>query len=266
MTGSSVIFSDAAESVVHIIAVWFAWYALRVTERPPDAEHHYGHEKISFVSAGVEGSLICIAAVVIIVSAVTKLVVGIQLERLELGTIITAGAGLVNTALGVFLVRTGRKSQSLVVEANGRHVLTDAWTSAGAVGGLLLANYTGILWIDPVMAILFAANIMREGLRLVTTSVNGLMDRSDEALESAARVALDAFVADNNLSYHRFRLRMVGLKPFVDFHLQFPDTMPMNEAHALATDAEEAVRSAMRRKEAEIFTHLEPTTVPEDHT
>ena len=266
LTGSSVIFSDAAESVVHIMAVWFAWYALRITERPPDAEHHFGHEKIAFVSAGVEGALICIAAVVIIVSAITKLVVGVHLERLDVGMTITAAAGFINALLGFYLIRTGKKANSLVVEANGRHVMTDAWTSAGAVGGLLLASLTGMQWLDPVMAILFGANIIREGSRLIFLSLDGLMDKADPKLEVAARAALKQYADEHSISYHRFRLRMMGAIPHVDFHLQFPDDMQMNVAHQMATQAEDVVREALNSPRTEVFSHLEPTTVPQDHT
>ena len=113
LTGSSVIFSDAAESVVHIVAVWFAWYALRLGNKPPDADHPYGHDKVSFLSAGVEGGLICIAAIVIIISAVEKFVVGVDIQKLELGISITAGAAAVNLALGLYLLRTGKRNRSL---------------------------------------------------------------------------------------------------------------------------------------------------------
>ncbi|HBB26789.1 MAG TPA: cation transporter, partial [Bacteroidetes bacterium] len=150
LTGSAVIFSDAAESVVHIVAVWFAWYALRVGAKPPDEEHPYGHDKVSFLSAGVEGGLICIAAIVIIISAAQKLIVGVELQKLDIGMSITAGAAVINLALGLFLISTGKKNKSLVVEANGRHVMTDVWTSAGAVAGLFIAQMTGMLWLDPV--------------------------------------------------------------------------------------------------------------------
>lgn len=269
LTGSSVIFSDAAESVVHIVAVWFAWYAIRLTERPPDAEHHYGHEKIAFISAGVEGALICIAAVVIIGSAIQKLVAGVELQRLDIGMSITAGAGALNALLGWYLIRTGRNNHSLTVEANGKHVMTDAWTSAGAVLGLILAQWTGLLWLDPVMAILFGANILWEGGRLVITSVDGLLDRTDAALEQRAHNLLTDLLThqlkDTGVTYHRLRLRMSGHIPHIDFHLQFPDEMPIAEAHQIATDIEEQLRLAMQRPNTEVFTHLEPTTHPGDH-
>ena len=265
LTGSSVIFSDAAESVVHVIAVWFAWYAVRLAAEPPDKEHHYGHEKIGFVSAATEGALICIAAIVIIISAVEQLVVGVQIQQIGIGTAITAGAGLVNLALGQYLIRTGRAHRSLTVEANGKHVMTDVWTSLGAVAGLLVAWWTNILELDPIIAIIFAGNILREGVGLVYTSVQGLMDRTDPELERQATEALDVFVTDRGLSYHRFRLRMAGRVPHVDFHLQFPDTMTVKTAHDLATEAEWLVKEVLVTESAEVITHLEPMTHPKGH-
>jgi len=265
LTGSSVIFSDAAESVVHVIAVWFAWYAVRLAAEPPDDEHHYGHQKIGFISAAVEGALICIAAIVIIVTAVERLVVGIELQRLGLGTMITAGAGLVNLALGQYLIRTGRRERSLVVEANGKHVMTDVWTSLGAVAGLLLAWATGVYALDPIIAMLFAGNILREGVGLVYTSAQGLMDKTDPDLERRSVETLDAFAAQHGVTYHRFRLRMAGRVPHVDYHLQFPDEMSVKDAHDLATASELLVQKALGLEDAEVITHLEPRTHPSGH-
>lgn len=264
ITGSSVIFSDAAESVVHVIAVWFAWYALRVGSKPPDDEHPYGHDKISYMSAGVEGGLICIAAIVIIASATEKLIVGVELQQLDIGISITAGAALVNLALGTFLIRTGKRKQSLVVEANGRHVMTDVWTSAGAVGGLFIAQWTGLLWLDPIIAMIFGANIIREGSKLVAISVKGLMDTSDPALTDRVHTTLSTFCTEHACSYHRLRLRTSGAIVHVDYHLLLPDAMPLVEAHALATRLEERVRASIDLP-SEVFTHLESQTQPDDH-
>lgn len=264
LTGSSVIFSDAAESVVHVVAVWFAWYALRVGSKPPDDEHPYGHDKISYMSAGVEGGLICIAAIIIIVSATNKLVVGVELQKLDVGMSITAGAALVNLALGTYLIRTGRQKKSLVVEANGRHVMTDVWTSAGAIGGLFLAKWTGLLWLDPAFAILFGANIIREGGKLVAISVKGLMDTSDPQLLERAHATLAAFCSARGCSYHRLRLRTSGTVVHIDYHLTLPDSTPLMEAHALATRLEEEVRACIDLP-SEVFTHLESVTQPDGH-
>jgi cation diffusion facilitator family transporter len=264
MTGSSVIFSDAAESVVHIIAVWFAWYALGVVSRPPDEDHPYGHDKISFMSAGIEGGLICIAAIVIIVSAVNKLVVGVDLQQLDIGMSITAGAALVNLILGLYLIRTGKQHSSLVVEANGRHVMTDVWTSAGAVAGLFIAQWSGYLWLDPVIAIVFGANIIREGGKLVAISVRGLMDHADPELRARTQKIIDTYCQTHGLEAHRLRLRATGNNVHVDYHLMFPDDMRMQEAHTLATHLEDAIRAEIGQS-AEVFTHLESHTQPDGH-
>lgn len=264
ITGSVAIFSDAAESVVHIIAVGFAWRALRIMHRPPDEDHHFGHEKVGFLSAGVEGGLIVLAAGVIVWTAVEKLLVGITLEQVGLGSAITAGAGAVNAILGWYLVRTGRTEHSLVITANGKHILTDAWTSAGAVIGLLLATWTGWLFLDPVLAILFGLNIVREGYRLMFASVNGLMDRTDPELEGLARAHITTFVREHGLDFHRLRLRASGPRVHVDFHLIFPDDMSVADAHALATELEERIATAMP-KHAEVISHIEPRTQPDGH-
>lgn len=264
LTGSSVIFSDAAESVVHVIAVWFAWYALRVGSKPPDEEHPYGHDKISFMSAGVEGGLICIAAIVIIASATEKLIVGVQLQKLDIGMSITAGAAAVNLALGTFLIRAGKRHQSLVVEANGRHVMTDVWTSVGALAGLFLAKWTGLLWLDPVIAMVFGANIIREGGKLIALSVKGLMDSSDPKLLERVHDTLASFCTEYGCSYHRLRLRTSGTIVHVDYHLLLPDATPMIEAHALATRLEDRVQAAIALP-SEVFTHLESVTQPDGH-
>lgn len=264
MTGSSVIFSDAAESVVHVVAVWFAWYALRVGAKPPDEDHPYGHDKVSFMSAGVEGGLICIAAIVIIVSATEKLMVGVSLQKLDIGMSITAGAALVNLALGWYLISTGKKNKVLVVEANGRHVMTDVWTSAGAVAGLFIAQLTGMLWLDPAIAILFGANIIYEGGKLMSISVKGLMDTSDPELLQRVQLVLTDFCFDHNCSYHRLRLRSSGNMVHVDYHLILPDEMTMHEAHSLATSCEELIRAAIDHN-TEVFTHLESVSQPDGH-
>lgn len=264
MTGSSVIFSDAAESVVHVVAVWFAWYALRVGSKPPDEEHPYGHDKVSFMSAGVEGGLICIAAIVIIVSATEKLVVGVSLQKLDIGMSITAGAALVNLVLGWYLIKTGKQNKVLVVEANGRHVMTDVWTSAGAVAGLFIAQLTGMLWLDPAIAILFGANIVYEGGKLMSISIKGLMDSSDPVLLQRVQLVLTDFCIDHNCSYHRLRLRSSGNMVHVDYHLILPDEMTMHEAHSLATAGEELIRAAIDHN-TEVFTHLESVSQPDGH-
>ncbi|NQW30037.1 MAG: cation transporter [Ignavibacteria bacterium] len=264
ITGSVVIFSDALESVVHILAVAFAWFALRVSQRPPDKDHHFGHDKISFVSAGVEGALIAIAAIAIVVTAVQRLISEPIIQNLSTGIFITAGAGMVNAALGFYLLRVGRKQRQILIEANGKHVLTDAWTSAGAVLGLTIAWWSGLHWLDPLIAIVFAANIIREGVSLVSTSVNGLMDKSNEILELQARTLLNEFCARNNCNFHRLRLRESAARVHIDFHITMSDDTPIVHAHSIATLAEDFLKKNMDPT-IEVFSHIEPNSLPDDH-
>lgn len=264
-TGSTVILSDALESVVHQLAVVFAWYSLRVSYRPPDANHTYGHDKIAYFSAGFEGGLIGIAALVIISTAIERIISGVELEALGLGTALTAGAGLVNAFLGWYLVHVGKSERSLVVEANGRHILTDAWTSAGAVGGLLAAMGTGWMLFDPLAALLFGAHILLVGYRLIRRAVMGLMDTAEPAAVERARQALEEFRRQHPvLSIHRLRMRESGQRMYVDFHVQFPDGTPIEEAHRLASEAEQCVARALDRP-SDVTSHLESSHHPDGH-
>jgi cation diffusion facilitator family transporter len=264
-TGSTVILSDALESVVHQLAVAFAWIALRLSYRPPDKNHTYGHDKIIYFSAGFEGGLIGLAALVILYTAIEQLLRGPRLEHLDVGTALTAAAGAFNAVLGWYLVHVGKTEHSLVIEANGRHVLTDAWTSAGAVVGLLLAMVTGWLVLDPLFALMFGAHILREGYRLVRRAVLGLMDTADPASVERAHQSLERFRQRYPmLMFHRLRLRESGQRMYVDFHVQFPDGTPIEEAHRIATEAEQSVARALGRP-SDVTSHLESAHHPEGH-
>lgn len=264
-TGSTVILSDALESVVHQLAVAFAWLSLRWSYRPPDENHPYGHDKIAYFSAGFEGGLIGLAAVLIVYTAIERIIGGVELEALGLGTALTAGAGAVNALLGWYLVRVGKSERSLVVEANGRHILTDAWTSAGAVIGLLAAMGTGWLLLDPLAALLFGGHILLEGYRLVRRAVDGLMDTVDPATVARAHQALEEFRQRHPiLSVHRLRMRESGQRIYVDFHLQFPDGTPIEEAHRIASEAEQSIAHALDQP-SDVTSHLESAEHPDGH-
>ena len=179
LTGSAAILSDAAESVIHVVAVGFAAFSLRLSTRPADDRFHYGYERITFFSAGFEGAMIILAAVYIIIAAIEKWRAGLHLQNLGWGTLFVLAASVINALLGWYLVRTGRKNHSLILEANGKHVLTDSWTSFGVVAGLGLVLATGWKPFDPLCAIVVAVNILWSGGHLVWRSVRGLMDYSD---------------------------------------------------------------------------------------
>jgi cation diffusion facilitator family transporter len=192
MTHSTAILSDAAESMVHVIAVAFAVFSLRLSTKPAAPQFLYGYERITFFSAGFEGAMIIVAAVAILVSAVKDWLAGLQLQNLGAGTLLVLAAGIVNAVLGYYLIRLGRKTKSLILEADGRHVITDSWTSFGVVTGLGLVMLTGWKPFDPLVAIAVAINILWSGGRLVWHSALGLLDYSDPGAGRQIRAALDS--------------------------------------------------------------------------
>jgi cation diffusion facilitator family transporter len=257
ITGSAAVLSDAFESVIHVLAVGFATYSMWLSARPADADHPYGHDKVSFFSAGVEGALICVAAVSIIVVAVRKWIVGLALEQLTTGILLVALAGAVNAVLGAYLLWQSKRHRSLILEANGKHVLTDSWTSLGVIAGLALVAATGWKPFDPICAILVALNIVWSGHRLVSRSVRGLMDESDSAAHAVIVAVLERACAERGVSYHALRHRDTGLAYFVEFHLVAPREAPLEEAHRIATEIEEEVARALPLP-SEVISHVEP--------
>jgi cation diffusion facilitator family transporter len=256
ITGSAAILSDAAESVVHVAAVAFAAYSLWLSLRPADASHPYGHDRISFFSAGVEGMLIAIAAIYILYESIRKWIVGLEIENLGPGMLWVAGAGAVNLALGLYLVWQGKRHRSLILVANGKHVLTDSWTSLGVIVGLLLVAWTGWLPFDPIVAILVALNILWSGGKLVRESVGGLMDEGDPEVHRQLVELFDRETAARGLQYHELRHRNSGTRIWVDVHLLFPADTAIADAHRQATEIE-AITKAELPVPARINTHLE---------
>lgn len=261
LTGSSAILSDAAESIVHLLAVGFAVFSLSLSLRPASPRFPFGYERITFFSAGFEGAAIVLAAAVITVAAVQDLVHGVEVRELGLGTLLVAAAALVNGLLGWFLIRTGRRTHSLILEANGTHVLTDTWTSLGVVVGLLLVQTTGWLLLDPLCAIAVAANILWSGGKLIYRSVGGLMDYVDPQTGRLIQRVLKDLCQQLGVSYHGLRFRSMGFRLKVEFHLLFPAETPLGEAHRVATRIETLLSGRLGRP-ADVTTHLEAI---EDH-
>jgi len=261
-TGSSAIFSDAAESVVHVVAVAFAVFSLWLSTRPAVPSFHYGFERITFFSAGVEGAMIVLAAGSILVTTVQKWKHGLTLEHLGRGTLLIVAAGVLNAVLGLYLLRIGKRNHSLILEADGKHVLTDSWTSFGVVAGLILVMVTGWKPFDPIIAIAVAVNILWSGGRLLRQSIQGLLDYSDPKVGHLIRARLDAACEDLGLQYHGVRFRTTGYRQIIEVHLLFPYSIPLGEAHRLATIVEERLAQDLETP-AEITTHLESL---EDHS
>ncbi len=256
LTGSAAILSDAAESVVHVAAVAFAAWSLRVSFRPADAQYPYGHAKIAFFSAGFEGAMIILAALYIVVVSLQKLILGFELERLGLGTALTAAAAVINGALGVYLVRTGRRRRSLILTANGRHVLTDCWTSLAVLVGLGLVMLTGRQALDPLCGLLMAANILRTGIGLVRTAGAGLMDAADPEVQARLVAVLDAETLRRGIAYHGLLHRNAGDRLWVECHLLFAADTPLAAAHRTATAIEHAIAATLGSR-THVTTHLE---------
>ncbi|MBZ5646741.1 MAG: cation diffusion facilitator family transporter [Acidobacteriia bacterium] len=261
LTGSAAILSDAAESVIHVIAVTFAAFSLWLSTRPADDKFLYGYERITFFSAGFEGAMIILAAFAIIYSAIHKWLHGLELQRLGLGTLLVLAASIINALLGWYLVRTGKKNHSLILEANGKHVLTDSWTSFGVVGGLCLVLITGWKPFDPICAIAVALNILWSGGALVWRSATGLLDYADPGVGRRLRERLDQLCQELGVEYHGVRFRMTGQRLLIEVHLLFPHTTAVGEAHRIATIIEERLPESLEIP-AEVLTHLESL---EDH-
>ena len=256
LTGSSAILSDAAESVVHVAAVIFASFSLRLSFRPPDRDHLYGHAKISFFSVGFEGAMIILAAVYIIYESVHKWVTGLELSNLGAGSILTAAAVVINGGLGAYLVWLGRRRHSRILEANGKHTLTDCWTSIAVLIGLLLVLTTKWLPFDPILGILMACNILWSGAGLVKSAFSGLMDKTDPEAHKTLVGILDRETKVRGLGYHDLRHRNTGDAHSVEFHLLFQEGETLQHAHRIATEIERAIEASLQPR-AFVTTHLE---------
>lgn len=257
LTGSSAIFSDAAESVVHVLAVGFAAWSLRFSLLPADREHNYGHAKVSYFSAGFEGAMIALAAIFILYKAVVEIRTGPELDRLGLGMGITFLTVVINSLLGWRLLKVGRRTGALILEANGKHVLTDVWTSAGAILGLVLAVLTGWLYWDPICAILLAVNILFTGFNLIRRGVRGLMDQVDPKTAARLETLLERECDARRIRFHELRCRNLGNSWWVDLHLLFPRGTPIERAHEVASQVEDVLKASLPGHSS-VNTHLEP--------
>jgi cation diffusion facilitator family transporter len=261
MTGSVAILSDALESVIHLLATGFAAFSLWYSIRPADRGHPYGHGKIAYFSSGFEGGLIMIAAIVILVTAISDLISGPVVERLSTGLFITGGLAVVNLILGLTLVKVGKSHDSVVLVANGRHVLTDMWTSVGVVAGLTLVWATDLVWLDPVLAILVALNILWMAVSLMKQAVSGLMEQAEAILS----ILDDAKRSETISGFHQLRHRRVNDQLFVEYHLLFPESLTVSEAHERSHEVEDRIQARFDKRGIIVTAHLEPDSHDSAH-
>jgi cation diffusion facilitator family transporter len=231
-THSVAILTDALESIVNVVAGFFGLYSLYLSAKPRDADHPYGHGKIEFISAAIEGSMITIAGILILIESIRNLVYPQELHRLDFGILLIGSTAVINFIIGSICIRTGSRNNSLALVASGKHLHSDTYSTAGIFIGLILIYFTGIAWIDSAVAIVFSVIIFITGFRIVRKSLAGIMDERDKALLNQLIEALDSNRNKNWMDLHNLRIIKYGSVLHIDCHLTVPWYLNVHEAHA----------------------------------
>jgi cation diffusion facilitator family transporter len=261
VTDSVGLLSDALESFVNLAAAMMALSMLRLAATPPDKQHPYGFSKAEYLAAGIEGALIVLAAAGILFAALPRLVNPAPIETPGLGLGLSVGASIINFAVAVVLIRAGREHHSITLEADGKHLMTDVWTSAGVIAGVGLVYLTGWLRLDPLVALAVAAHIIWTGIGLVRRSVAGLLDAAISGEEQDELTKLFAEYSKRyGITFHALRTRQAGARRFIAFHLLVPDSWTVLHAHQLSEEIESRMRAMVPN--ASITTHIEPISDP----
>jgi cation diffusion facilitator family transporter len=257
LTQSAAILSDALESIINVVASAFALGAVVLAAKPPDLSHPYGHGKIEYFSVGFEGALIFLAAIGIFIKAADQLWHPRELPSLETGLWLLLGVSLVNLALGVGLIYVGKRTNSITLVADGRHILTDVFTSAGVIIGLFLVWLTDKIWLDGATAALVGANILYTGWKLVRHAFAGLMDASDLELLEEISTVLKRHRKISWIDIHQLRARRAGERLYVDFHLILPQEFSLEQGHQEVKEIEQIFKTHYR-DQAEVHIHVDP--------
>jgi len=260
LTGSVGLLSDALESLVNLVAAIITLVMLIVAARPPDDDHAYGHEKAEYFASGAEGALILLAAVGIGWTAAGRLLSPQPLEQVGWGVVVSTGASLVNLVVSRVLLAAGKRHHSIALEADAHHLLTDVWTSAGVLAAIGLVAATGWIILDPIIALVVAAQIVWTGVRLLRRSALGLLDTALAPEEQAALRAVLARHEGPELQFHAVRTRQAASRRFVSMHVLVPGTWSVRRGHELAEQIEAEVRGSLHN--ATVFTHLEALEDP----
>lgn len=255
LTGSVGLLSDAAESLVNLAGAVMALAMLIIAARPADEDHAYGHSKAEYFSSGVEGTLILVAALTIAVTAIQRILQPKELEQVGVGLAVSVAASLLNLAVALVLRRAGRKNDSVTLAANSQHLMTDVWTSGGVIVAIALVGITGFGLLDPIVALVVAANITWTGVSILRGSALGLMDTSLPAPDrDQIRSIIEAHCA-NGIQYHAFRTRQAGARRFVSFHILVPGAWTVHQGHEFLEQIERDIRDNIPN--VTILTHLE---------
>jgi len=261
LTNSVGLLSDALESGVNLVAAVVALFMIMLTEKPADEEHAFGHHKAEYFSSAIEGGLIVLAAFSIIWSAIPRVLHPMPLENLGWGLIVAVGASGINLAVGLVLLRQGRKHHSMILEADGKHLMTDVYTSAGVLVGIALVKITGWLMLDALVAIGVAVNILWTGYQLMRRSALGLLD---SAIPEPDRLKVNALLEplrQQGLDYHSLLTRQAGQRKFISVHILMPGQWTIQKGHDMIEKVEADIR-ALFDAPVTVFTHLEPIEDP----
>jgi len=257
LTNSAAVLSDALESIVNIAAAGVMLYTLHLASRPPDKEHLYGHGKAEFLAVAFEGAMVLFAAAFIAVEAVSRLFNPVELSRLNFGVWALGAIALLSGGLAAYIYKAGRRTDSPILIADARHLFTDVLSTLAGLAALVLVNWSGRTWIDPLAALLLAAAILYTGLTLLGESISHLMDRSDPEDDRRIRAILDKSVEGGLITgYHKLRHRRAGAFAWIDMHIQVPNKLDVRQAHDLATDIEREIERTCAPANA--TAHVEP--------
>ncbi|HZX59835.1 MAG TPA: cation diffusion facilitator family transporter [Mucilaginibacter sp.] len=256
LTASNFVLTDAAESIVNVLASSFAFFSIYLASQPRDENHPYGHGKVEYFSVFIEGTLIGIAAVVIIFKSVYAIFYPTRIHDLLTGAMIIGATGIVNGALGYYMVTKGKSLRSITVEADGRHLTADMFTSVGLVVGLLLIHFTKIEWLDSALSILVAMYILYSSYKLVRKSVSGLMDEADFGVVNEVVMVLNERRRESWIDIHNFRAQKYGNDLHIDCHLTLPNYFDLNQVHTEVKLVDELINREVTK--TELFIHTDP--------
>ncbi len=261
LTNSVAILTDALESTVNVVTGFTGLYSLRLAAMPRDDNHPYGHGKIELISASFEGVLILVAGLIIIYESILNLINPHPVEKLTTGILLVASTAVINYGMGWWCIQTARKQHSIALEASGKHLQSDTWTTLGIVGGLLLLQFTGIMWIDSVVAMVFALVIIVQGGKIIRQTIAGLTDEADAALLQRLIHALNQQKRDNWIDLHNLRVIKYGSVLHLDCHMTVPWYFNVNQAHA-EVDALERLVVREFEQSLEMFVHTDGCVPP----
>ena len=260
ITGSVGLLSDALESVINLIAAVIALAAIRVSQKPPDEKHMYGHSKAEYFSSIIEGILIFIAAISIGYAAISRLMHPQPVEQAYLGIAIATFASGINLIVGIVLLRAGKKHNSITLDADARHLFTDVWTSVGVIVGIILVAITRLNIFDPIVALLVAFNILYAGYKLITRSAEGFMDTAMEDIDHARIMDILNKFKKEGAKFHALKTRQSAAKTFMSVHMLVPEKWTMKEANDLVEQMEDKIKKSFEN--IDILTHLETIEDP----